>query len=302
MQTIGPAVVTRRRITLRSRQLAGLVFATPAIIYLAVFFVYPFCYSAYLSFCEWDLVSELRFVGLSNYVRMASDTLLHSSVLRTLYYVFGAGVPIWVLSLFYSLWFNNRFRGKGFYIVVFLMAALMGLVPSLMAWSVLLHQNYGLFNRIFFYSWGFKTPLNWLNTPLLAMPGIIITSLSTGIPFYSIYLIGAVASVPEEYHEVARIEGANWMERLWYVVLPTIKPVFLFVIVVSIVTGFQYMGPMYILTRGGPVDATMVISLHMWLNAFKYNRFGYSAAMTVLLLAVLAPMTYFSLRLGEDER
>jgi len=285
---------------LKWRKAAGLLFALPAIIYFLVFFIYPFFFAIYLSFRDWDLISPMEYVGLKNYARMVADPVLHRSILNTFYYVFGAAIPIWIFSLAYALWFNMEFRGKQIYVVIFLMACLMGLVPSLMAWRILLHQDYGLFNRIFVYSWGFTDRVNWLQNPQLAMPGIIITSLSTGIPFYAIYLIGAVASVPEEYYEVANLEGANFFQRLWYVILPTIKPVYLFVVVVSIISGFQYLGPFFILTGGGPVDATRVVSLHIWNNAFFFNKFGYAAAMTVGLLVLIAPLTYLSLRAGGE--
>jgi multiple sugar transport system permease protein len=288
------------RLKLTWKQASGLVFALPAIIYFLVFFIYPFCFAIYLSLHNWDLIGPMEYVGPKNYVRMAADPVLHKSVFNTFYYVFGAAIPIWIFSLGYALWFNNQFRGKQLYVVIFLMACLMGLVPSLMAWRILLHQDYGLFNKIFVYSWGVVDKVNWLQNPRLAMPAIIITSLNTGIPFYAIYLIGAVASVPQEYYEVARLEGANFFQRLWYIILPTIKPVYLFVVVVSIISGFQYLGPFYILTGGGPVDATRVISLHIWNNAFFFSKFGYAATMTVGLLFLLAPITYIFLRIGGE--
>jgi multiple sugar transport system permease protein len=288
-------------VKLKWKQLSGLLFATPAFIYFSVFFIYPFFYNVYLSLHTWDLISPMEFIGAENYYRMVYvDPILPKSILVTVYYVVGASIPIWIFSLAFALWFNNRFSNKRLYIVIFLMACLMGLVPSLMAWKILLHQEYGLFNKIFFYSWGFDTPLNWLQNSSLAMPGIIITSLSTGIPFYAIYLISAIASVPEEYYEVAKIEGANFLQRLRYIILPTIKPVYVFVIIVSIITGFQYLGPFYILTGGGPVDSTRVVSLHIWLNAFKYNKFGYATALTLALLLILIPITYLALKLGDE--
>lgn len=282
------------------RQVAGLAFATPAIVYFLVFFIYPFLYTAYLSLNKWDLLSPIEFVGLRNFGRMLSDSLLHRSILVTLRYLIGASLGIWVFSLAYALWFNNDFSGKRVYITIFLMACLMGLVPSLMAWRILLHQDYGLFNKIFFYSWGFEGKLNWLNTPRLAMSGIIISSLSTGIPFYAIYLIGAIASVPVEYYEVAKIEGANYFQRLWYVILPTIRPVYLFVIIVSLITGFQYMGPFFVLTRGGPANTTLAVSLYIWNTFHLRNQFGYASAMTLVVLAILIPITYIALRVGGE--
>jgi ABC-type sugar transport system permease subunit len=231
---------------------------------------------------------------------MFSDPLLHRSIGVTLQYLVRASIPIWFLSLAYALWFNNKFAGRRVYITIFLMACLMGLVPSLMAWRVLLHRDYGLFNKIFVYSWNRGVQVDWLNTPALAMSGIVITSLSTGTPFYAIYLIGAIASIPLEYLEIAHVMGADFLQRLWYVILPTVRPVLLFNAIVLIITGFQYMVPMYVLTRGGPVNATMVTSLHIYLNAFKYNKFGYASTLTLVLLAVLVPIVYLSLRVGGE--
>lgn len=282
------------------KQVTGLLFAAPAIIYFIVFFIYPFLYTVFLSLHKWDLLSPMVFVGLKNFARMFSDSLLRSSILVTLRYLIGASIGIWIFSLAYALWFNNDFRGKRVYITIFMMACLMGLVPSLMAWRILLHQDYGLFNKIFVYSWGFKEKLNWLNTPGLALWGIIISSLSTGIPFYAIYLIGAIASVPVEYYEVAMIEGANFFQRLWYVILPTIRPVYLFVIIVSLITGFQYMGPFFVLTRGGPANTTLAVSLYIWNTFHLRNQFGYASAMTLVVLAILIPITYFALKIGEE--
>ena len=297
-QSTRPPRSGKRKLTWRKT--TGLLFATPAFIYFIVFFIYPFIFNIYLSFQKWDLLSPMEFVGLKNFYRMTIDSVFHTSILNTVYYVFGAAIPIWIFSLLYALWFNNKFRGQRFYIVIFLMACLTGLIPSLMAWKTLLHQDYGLFNQIFIYPWGLVDKMNWLQNPNFVMPGIIITSLSTGIPFYAIYLIGAIAAIPEEFLEVARLEGANFFQRLWFVVLPTIKPVMLFVVVVSVITGFQYLGPFYILTNGGPVDASRVISLHIWNNAFVFNNFGYSAALTVGLLAILIPIVILFLRVGRD--
>ena len=284
---------------LKWQQTTGLLFATPAIIYFIGFFIFPFFYALYLSFQKYDLLSKPEFIGFANYSKMIFNPSFQNSIGVTFYYTFGAFLPICVFALLFALLFKNNFRGKPFYITIFMMACLMGLIPNTMAWKVLLHQDYGLFNKIFFYSWGFIGKLNWLQNPKLAMPAMIIVSLSTGIPYYAIYLIGAVSGIPKEYYEVAKIEGANFFQRLRYVILPSIKNVYLFVIISTIITGFQYMGPFYVMTRGGPMDTTNVISLFIFKNAFEFQKFGYASAMTIVILVILTPIVFLALRKGS---
>ena len=269
----------------------------PAVIWLLAFFLFPISFAFYLSFHDWDLLNPPRYVGLGNYERMLNDVVLHRSVANTFAYVIGVAIPIWVLSLGFALWFTQRFRGRTGYLVIFLMAALIGQLPSLLAWKVLLHPDFGLFNQIFLA--GARVP--WLLDPQLAMPAIILVSLSTGIPYYAIFIYGAVQSIPTDYFDVARIEGANLIERIRYVILPSIKPVMVFVVLVSVITAFQYLAPFFILTRGGPVDATRVVSLHIWQTAFDFYHFGYAAAMGVVLLIIVGTIAIIQYRfLGRE--
>lgn len=287
---------------LKWKQLTGFLFALPAILFFAAFVVYPFFYSIYLGFFQYDLLSAPRFIGFDNYKTMLTDPSFMKSILLTLYFTAGVCIPICIFALVFALFFNKNFSGKKVYLTIFLMACLMGLIPSCMAWKTLLHQDYGLFNIIFLYSTGLADKVNWLGSASLAMPAMILVALSTGIPYYAIYLIGAVAGIPVEYYEVARLEGANFYIRLRYIVLPVIRQVYLFVLIVSMISAFQYMGPFFLITNGGPVNSTNVISLSIFNNAFTYGKFGYASSMTVILLAILIPATYLSLRMGREKR
>lgn len=285
---------------LKWKQTTGLIFALPAVVYFLLFFIFPFCYALFLGFQDYDLLSKPEFIGLANYSKMISNPSFRNSMGVTFYYTFGASIPICIFALLFALLFKNNFRGKYIYLTIFMMTCLMGLIPSTMAWKVLLHQDYGLFNKIFFYSWGFADKLNWLGNPNLAMPAMIIVSLSTGIPYYAIYLIGAVSGIPKEHYEVAKIEGANFFQRLRFIILPAIKNVYIFVIITATISAFQYMGPFYVMTRGGPLDSTRVISLFIFNNAFDFQRFGYASAMTIVILIILIPIVFGVLRRGGE--
>jgi multiple sugar transport system permease protein len=279
------------------KQVIGLLFASPAIIYIAVFFLYPFLLTAYLSLTEYPLISAPTFVGLDNFVRIFTrDATFGDSLYATAIYAIGFCLGIWILAPATSLFFNNKFKGRGVYVVIFMIAAMLGVVPAAMAWKVMLHPSLGIFNKLFFYSWGFTGQVDWFSSVSLAMPGMIMVTLVSGIPFYSIYLIGALGGIPSHYSAVAKIGGASLFQRLRYVVLPSIKPIYLFVIVTSLISSFQMVSWFFLLTNGGPVNVTRVLSLYIYNAAFYYYQFGYAAALTLVLLGISGVLCYFAIK------
>ena len=279
------------------KQVIGLLFASPAIVYIAVFFLYPFLLTVYLSFTEYPLIAPPKFVGLDNFVTIFTrDATFGDSIYATVIYSVGFCLGIWILTPALSLFFNNKFKGRSFYVVIFMIAAMLGVVPSAMAWKVVLHPSLGIFNKLFFYSWGYTGQVDWFSSVNMAMPGMIMVTLASGIPFYSIYLIGALGGIPNHYYEVAKIGGASLFQRLRYVVLPSIKPIYLFVIVTSLISSFQMVSWFFLLTNGGPVNATRVLSLYIYNSAFYYYKFGYAAALTLVLLAISSILCYFALK------
>lgn len=287
----------RRRAPIKKTRY-GLLFASPAILFFSVFYLYPLGRAVYISFTEWGLLGDPEYVGLENYRQLLRDREFLNSVKVTFYYVFGTVVPIWVLALALALVFNRPFRFRQVYLAAYYVPA----VISLFVWSL-------LWLLIYQPSWGLLTlvtgPLGldyvrWLNDRDLAMPALILLSIVKGTPAYTIIYLAGLRGIPSEYYEAAAVDGATALQRLRDITLPLLRPVMLYVAVISIIVAFQVFTPVYILTGGGPGSATRVLPMFIFENAFEFLEMGYASAASVLLLLMLLGLTLIQFRLlGE---
>lgn len=285
---------------IRQREIKyGLLFASPAVIFFSIFYVYPLARAIYISFNRWTLLSPPRWVGLQNYERLTIDPEFSNSLWVTFIYAIGTVIPIWILALALALVFNNAFRGRQGYLTLYYLPAVVSLTVWSLIWRLMYHPNGGLLT-LFTDPLGFEH-IRWLNDPGLAMPSIILLSIWKGTPFYMIIYLAGLRSIPVEYYEAAMVDGARWHQRLWSITLPLLRPVLLYVAVISIIIGFQVFTPVYILTGGGPGSATRVIPMFIVDNAFQFLRMGYASAASLVLLLILMVLTLVQFRLlGEQ--
>ena len=273
----------------------GLIFASPALAFFGVFYVFPLAWAVWISFNEWGLLNDPEYVGLQNYRELLRDSEFINSVKVTFYYVFGTVVPIWILALGLALVFNRPFRFRQVYLAAYYIPAVISLFVWCLLW-LLINQT----------SWRLGTlvtgPLGldyvrWLNDPELAMPALIILSIVKGTPAYMIIYLAGLRGIPAEYYEAAAIDGAGAGRRLRDITLPLLRPVMLYVAVISIIVAFQVFTPAYILTRGGPGSATRVQPMFIFQNAFEFLKMGYGSAASMLPLLILLGLTLIQFRL-----
>jgi multiple sugar transport system permease protein len=273
----------------------GLIFASPALVFFGVFYVFPVGWAVWISLNEWSLLRDPEYVGLENYRQLLQDSEFINSIKVTFYYVFGTVVPIWILALGLALVFNRPFRFRQFYLAAYYIPA----VVSLFVWSL-------LWLLIYQPSWGLLTlatdPLGldyvrWLNDPDLAMPALILLSIVKGTPAYMIVYLAGLRGIPADYYEAAAIDGANAGQRFRDITLPLLRPVMLYVAVISIIVAFQVFTPAYVLTRGGPGSATRVLPMFVFENAFQFLKMGYASAASMLLVVMLLGLTLIQFRL-----
>jgi ABC-type sugar transport system permease subunit len=213
----------------------------------------------------------------------------------TFYYTFATVIPIWILALALALVFNQGFRGRQIYLTIYYLPAVITLTVWSLVFLLMYHPTGGLFT-FFTRPMGFDF-VRWLNDPNLAMPALIILSIWKGAPFYMIIYLAGLRSIPLDYYEAAMIDGASSGQRLWYITLPLLKPVMLFVAVISIIVAFQVFIPAFVLTKGGPGSATRVIPYFVVQNAFDFLKMGYASAASFVLLLILMGLTLIQFRL-----
>jgi len=270
----------------------GYLFIFPALIGFFVFMLYPMFTGIYLSFTEWVGFGPVKWVGLKNWVKLFHDTHFLKAVWNTVYYTLGIlaiGVP---LALLLALLLNQKFlKGRNFFRAVYYLPVISMMVAVSMLWKWLLSPNHGLVN--YFMGLVGLPKINWLLDPRWAMPGLILMSIWKGTGFNMVIFLAGLQGIPKMYYEAAEIDGANSWHKFRYVTLPLLSPTTYFIIITTMIHSFQIFQQAYILTEGGPREATTTIVYYIYKNAFEWFQMGYACTQAVLLLVILVLATLF---------
>ena len=283
--------IKRRRLSgiQRIEQRDGWLFASPFLFGFVVFWAGPMLYSLFLVTQDWDMLSAPEFVGLSNIQRMLADPLVAKSLVNTAVYTF-VGVPLQLtIALLLALALNQKLRMQSVYRTVFYLPAITPAVAFAVVWMQLFNADFGVFNNIL-RSIGLPG-VNWLFDPKIAKPAFIMMSLWTVGPQMVIFLAG-LQGVPVELLEAAEIDGANTWKRFWRVVMPMLSPVVFFNLIIGIIASFQVFNNAFIMTNGGPQNATLFVVLYVYLNAFRFYKMGYAATLSWMLFWIIMVFTF----------
>jgi multiple sugar transport system permease protein len=251
-----------------------------------------------VSFTRWDLVTPPAWAGLENYRAMLESALFWEVFGNTFYFVVLA-VPFAVGgSLFLALLVNQRLRGMAFFRTVYFMPVVSSMVAVALVWSWIYNPEYGLLNDVLSRWFGVRGP-EWLADPLWAMPALVIVTVWKGLGYNMLLFLAGLQNIPQELYDAALTDGARAWSRFKHVTLPILSPTTFFVVVISIINAFQVFEQTFILTRGGPANATRTLSYFIYENAFQFFRMGYASAMAVVLFILLFSITLIQLRLQK---
>ncbi len=265
--------------------LNGLLFASPWILGFLTFVLYPLVASLYYSFCSYDAISPPHFIGLENYrIMLTQDPLFWRSLWNTLYMaIFGLPVSL-AAALGIALLLNQRIRGISIYRTIYFLPSITPVVASSVLWMWLLNPQVGLINTSL-HRLGISSPPAWLSDPNWAKPALILMGLWAVGGGMVIYL-ASLQDVPASLLEAASLDGAGRWAKFRHVTVPSISPVILFNLIMGLIGTFQYFTQAYVMTNGGPQDATMFYALHLFNRAFQDFEMGYASAMAWVLFVI----------------
>ncbi len=271
----------------RPQRRAGRLLAAPALVVIVGTVVVPMAMATYLSFTSYDLLSAPKWVGLRNYTRLLSDPVVGKAALNTLVFAGGQVLIGIVVAFFVAMLFNGPLVGGPLVRTVMYVPQAMSYVTVALLWSFLYDPTHGPINA-WLRSAGFDT-VHFLTDTGLAMPSIMAMSLWRNLGYYMIILLAGLKAIPPEQHEAAQIDGAGWWSRLIHVTVPHMRSPLFFVAVTWFLGGLQMFTQSYVMTQGGPVNATRTVVYEMYESAFLALDIGRASAVAVLLcLVVLA--------------
>jgi len=276
----------RARLRKRLRQTwQGYLFISPAAILIMIFSYISIGFSLYISFFEYDIITETNpFIGFDNYVRAVQDSLVGLGFRNTIIYVVVIVPAITAISLFLAVLGNQVRKGRAIFRTIFFIPTITPVVVTSMLW-IWLYEPTGGVNRLL-KMFGIKGP-NWLFDPATALPAIIIMTIWGAVGYYMIIFLAGLAEIPQVFYEAAKVDGASPRHTFRHITIPLLRNSIIFVVVTLTIAAFQVFTQVFIMTRGGPMNQTQTVQMVVYRYAFQNFEMGYASAISWLLFGII---------------
>ena len=285
---------------------APYVFISPFLVLFGVFGVFPLLFSLYLAFQSWEPTSgvgAMQFVGLDNFAFALGDEWFWKSLKNTFWLAVATGVPQHLVAIPLAVFIHTSFkRTRDGMVGAYFLPYITSTVAIAIMFSSLFSRDYGLVNAglgVFGVS-----PIDWLNRPETLKPAIALIIFWRYLGFNVVLYLAALQTIPKDLYEAATMDGAGKLQQFFFITLPSLKPMIYFGVMLSIIGGLQIFEEPFILTdgRGGADQAAMTAGVYLYRMAFDFNDFGGASAMSWILFAVVAAMTWLTNRAFHPAR
>lgn len=307
----------------------GYLLLAPALTILIVFDFFPIFFGAFISTCDWKPAAAIgaetlldrwmgpcvKFVGFDNYLRAFADEKMWQSLIVTATYAL-ISLPIQLgLSLFFAYLLFQNIRGKEIFRVVFFLPYITSSVASAAVWSFLYNPDKGLINNVLVglgvmdpekvWKWlgeptgifalmargtGVALP-DWLGGPSLALLAVIFYTTWVFLGYDMTLFLAGLGNIPGELYDAAKVDGASGWKLFRHITFPLLSPTTFFILIITVIGIFKAFNHIYVMTQGGPGDATTTSSIFIFQQLYQYNRYGYSAALSFILFIVILGLT-----------
>jgi ABC-type sugar transport system permease subunit len=274
----------------RRRLKLGVLLTIPGILILLIVLAFPIIDSIYLSFHHITFVPEgIRndFVGLQNYAQILQDPAFRTALINSVYFTFVEVVAVFVLSMALALLLNLPQGRPAFYRVVLLIPWALTPVANAVLWKWIYNSNFGILNQIGIALGLLKTEVVWLGSPFLALNMILIADVWKAVPFITLLLLAGLQNIPRQLYRAAMIDGANSWQRFVHVTLPGLQTSIVICVVLQSIWALKVFDLVFVLTKGGPADGTILLNFLAWRVTFNYLDIGYGAAIADVLFMLM---------------
>jgi len=292
-RTAGPTGLTR---LLESERMLAALLLTPTVVLLGLFIAYPFVVGVWLSLSSVSVGNPGEFVGLHNFVKAWNDSIFRTAFYNTFFYTFWATIFKLSLGMWLALLLNRNFRGKRVVRASMLLPFIVPTVLSTFAWRWMFDPTFSVLNWLLYQTGFITTKLPFLSDGTYGMWCAIVVNTWRGMPFFAISLLAGLQTISPDLQEAASLDGANGWHRFWHVTWPLLKPVTLVVVVFSIIQTFSDFQLIYVLTGGGPANATHLLATYAYQIGVATGLLGEGAAISLFMLPVLFVVVWLQLR------
>ena len=273
----------------------GYLFILPALIGTTIFIIIPIFCSFALSFTDWDLLNEIKFVGLDNYKAVLSQGEFLQILINTFVYAISTTVFAVIIPLVIAAALNTKIRGSETFKTIYFLPFITPAVVIAIVWGWIFDPNIGAVNTLL------KTHLTWLFDTRLAMPVLIFVSVWKLIGYNIVLFLTGFSTIDNSLYEAAKIDGAGAKDTFFKITLPLLKPTTFFVMLVTLISSFQIFDLIYVMTEGGPQDSTNVIVYSIYKYAFEYFDVGKSCALAYILFLIIFILAILQKKISKTD-
>ncbi|HOJ92473.1 MAG TPA: sugar ABC transporter permease [Dictyoglomaceae bacterium] len=273
------------------------LFLLPHFIFFVIFVILPLIYGVIISFHDWKIIGEARFIGLENFVRVWEDSRFWDTLKNTVMFA-AISVPLIVaLGIALALLINKRFYGKLWALVAFVSPTFFGSIGVLLSWRWILGSQPQALAKYYLQKLGIDTPASWFSTSQIAWTWIIIITAWWIVGFSVLLYLGSLQRIPPEQYEAAKLDGANAWQQFTHITLPWIRNVMFFDVTRHVLLAFGLFDQVYMLTGGGPAGSTRTIVYYLYLVGFERQQLGRAAAISWYIFVVILAFSAIQLAL-----
>jgi multiple sugar transport system permease protein len=282
----------------RREELTAWLFIAPVVLGVLIFQLYPTIFSLYISFTRWNLLSPAKWIGLTNYIELfTTNRFFRNAAENTAWYGLGTVAAGITFGLLFAVLLNQGIRFKYIYRAIYFIPVVAPTVAVALLWAWLYDSQFGIINGLLRYI-GVKGP-NWLGSTQWALPSIIIEAIWAGLGFNIIIFLAGLQGISREYYEAAEIDGASGIQKFFTITLPLLSPTTFFVLVTGVIGAFQVFDVPFIMTGGGPANATQTVVMLVYSNAFTVQKMGLAAAISYIIFIVVLILTFINFRFSK---
>jgi putative chitobiose transport system permease protein len=275
------------------------LFLAPALIVIAVFFIYPIIAVVYYSFTDYNIMTPPVWAGLENYQRLVKDPVFWQALQHSFIYLLVTPVLI-ILSTLLAIVVNRKLVGINAFRALYFIPVISGSIAVGIAWRMMLDTN-GIINSILLALGLIQEPIQWMAEPSLTLSIAMLLTIWLGLGYYMMIFLAGLQNIPEELYDAALIDGCNGWQKHWYVSIPGLRPQITFVAVISSLAALQVFNEIFTLTGGlgGLLNSGVTMVFYLWRQAFRLNHAGYASAIAIVLLVITLAFSLINIRLLE---
>lgn len=280
----------------------GKLFLVPTFVVLLVIIAYPTLYTIAMSFFRWRPTEVATpFVGMKNFIDVVSDSRFSVSLFNTFLYAFGGAFFKVAIGLGLALLLNQDIKGRGVFRTLLMLPWIIPVSASITSWRWMLDGMYGIINMVLMRLSWIEAPINFLGTRGVAMACVMSVGIWLGYPQMMLMLLAGLQAITREQYEAATVEGANAWQTFTRITLPALSGVMQMAVILSLIWTFNAFNVVWLLTRGGPSGSTHIMNTLAYEFSFINMRYDRGAAMSVIILLILAVLLYIHTRLTRRE-